>query len=258
MFIERYGKLLFVDGAFVAPTICFIAGEGEESGDSGGSTDSGTGSEGDSDQGKNNGGQSDDIEGFWNDDADSQGKPTGSEGQSVTDSDKPGEPVDHFGRALDAMVFDSPVNQDAFTENGEINLEKLNEQLLSNNKQVARQTMLMVARLLKASQDQVRDEMGGLIDSRLEDSKSIDFLEKAIPAAADPDVRPVLEGVYAQALKRSKGDRAKALAQTKKFFKKFQSSAGADLELDTPPQPMGGVEPNSESDWMDLLSPTDP
>src|SRR3546814_15314619 len=66
---------------------------------------------------------------------------------------------------------------------------------------------------------------------------------KDFPAAADPTVGPMIQSVFNQALKNTKGDRTKAVAQTKKMISLMARRTGGDLNLNVAPRGPNAVPP---------------
>lgn len=128
---------------------------------------------------------------------------------------------------------------------GDEGLGNLNKTMQAKNQQAMRNMMGFFGESMKAFEQR----MGKMIAEKLEGSfferDSNAALESRIPDMANPNLRPVLQGVYSQALKHHKGDKSKAVEMTQAFLKEFR---GGD-DLSTPPGQPKRQSRESGIDW---------
>src|SRR3546814_5097438 len=116
-----------------------------------------------------------------------------------------------------------------------------------------RQTMTMSATLMRAYGDrlleQVRGEMQGMFEGRDDQSK----LTKDFPAAGDPTDGPMIQSVFNQALKNTKGDRTKAVAQKKTQISLMARRTGGVTHLNVEQRGQNDMQPIHEAEWLEEL-----
>src|SRR3546814_6045347 len=107
----------------------------------------------------------------------------------------------------------------------------------------------MSATLMRAYGDRllepVRGEMQGMFEGRDDQSQ----IAKDFPAAADPTLGLMIQSVFNQALKNTKGDRTKAVAQTKKMISLMARRTGGDLNLNVAPSGTTAVPTTPVTAW---------
>lgn len=199
-----------------------------------------------------NTGEEAELEAFWGGQTDPNG-----------DGSNPGDPdPDDSGQSDTATQLGEMLNgfdPGAFFDDtlaGEINegnFQNVNERFVTAQRATMRQTMQMSAMLMRAYGDrlleQVRGEMAGMFEGRDDQTQ----LTRDFPAAADPVVGPMIQSVFAQALKNAKGNRAAAVTQTKKMISLMARRTGGDLNLNVAPRGPNDVPPTPTTDWLDEL-----
>lgn len=170
-----------------------------------------------------------------------------------------GERSDFAGQLterLNGLTFGDPIfNADIAGQINEGNFDGVQERFTDMGRQIVRESMALQVQILRpfAEQliEQMRSEVGQTLTSR-DDSESLVTL---FPAAKNPVMAKTIEPIYAQALKNSKGDRTKAVAQTKEMLRFMAGESAADLNIDIAPRGQGdrgGPTPNFN--WLDELT----
>jgi hypothetical protein len=145
---------------------------------------------------------------------------------------------------------------DLATQINEGNFEGINARMQEIGTNMVKQSLAMTVSILRPLTEQimgqVRDEINGTLTNR-DDGEQ---LTRDFPAAKDPNVRPVVENLYRQALRNTKGNRTEAVAQVKSMMSLVTKSTADDLGLDVAPR---GAEDFGRSrspaiNWLDELS----
>lgn len=200
-----------------------------------------------------NTGDESDLAAFWNGQSDEDsgnsnpgGSDDGDSGQTDT-ATQLGEMLNGFNPGA---LFDDAIT----SQINEGNFDGFNERFTNAARATMRQTMTMSATLMRAYGDrlldQIRSEMQGMFEGRDDQSQ----LTRDFPAAADPEVGPMIQSVFSQALKNTKGDRGKAVTLTKKMISLMARRTGGDLNLNVAPRGPNDVPPTPHTDWLDELN----
>lgn len=206
-------------------------GHGGGGGDSNGGGNNGGGNSGDSGQSggnQNNDGQSFNAESFWNS---PEPEGTSQESQGPTDAE--------FGQSLMQTITNfqgSPVfDAETASQIAEGNLDGVNQRLQAMQQGVLRQSMIMMAQILQRFDTQVDGRISGQINQNSTRQSDESMLSEQFPSFTKPEVRPVIQGVFQQSLKHSKGDRKAALEMTRGMLKSMGQLGGSDFGFSTPP-----------------------
>lgn len=196
-----------------------------------------TDSSGNADSTGNNAGQDDALSSFWSDP-----QPEAPASADSTSTDVPEGQT--LGQSLLASIdafAPPPAFTDALAEEiGQGNFEGVNNAIAGAHKAALRQSLTMQAQMLQPVVASVLSRVQDMIDSRLGNRDNQETLLEAFPSAADPKVRPMIQSVFEQSLKHTKGDRTKAVAMTKDMLKVFGKTASQDLGLEIPPSDRDG------------------
>lgn len=217
------------------------------------------GGSGDSDSANNNGGQEDELGQFWDDvEADD---PSGSSenlaaaGESSQRQQAGKTGAEMLNDAINGLSFgDGLMNQELFDDEGNMDFKAFNEGLQNRLQQAVRQTIFTMAPMLQQLQSGMQQEMETRIKTALESRDDFGALKTELPYADDPEMGPVVQGIYAQAKKRAKGDRAKAIALTNKYLQKLGHTVKPEDDVES----AGGVgrvkeKPAMGDSWMTFL-----
>lgn len=198
--------------------------------------------------GENNAGQGFDYAGFWNEPSaegganrDSSGGGNGGQSNQQQPGGNGGN--QSYGERLNAeiggMRFDEVFTRDVADQIADGNLEGANAGIQALGQQVLRQSVIMNAKLMQTFGNNIMEMMRGEIQAALGNRDNNESLLEAFPSAKDPAIRPMINGVFQQAMKHSGGDRSKAIALTRDMLKFMGNKAAGDFGLETPP---GGRE----------------
>lgn len=195
------------------------------------------------DQNKDNNGQSFDASGFW--------KEPEPEGTPPPDSGEEGRKV---GTELAQMINNAGVvpeifNRDIAEQIANGDFTKINEVFAESQRNTIKQFIPVMGKLLEVVTSRLEAQFEQRLQGTLKNDKDVTHLETHFPQAKDPAVRPIVERVYKQALQNTKGDRDKAIEQTKGMLAAFGTSMG----LTTPPSDPNGGTGGSSSLVDELL-----
>lgn len=220
----------------------------------GGEGNSGAPASGES--GNNNTSNSFDADAFWGSSAPGESGSSDSESASGDQSGSGTEFKDQLTQQLSNLNFGEPVMnadmQEAFT-NGDF--DGFNKALDTRLSHVVRQSLGLAVSVLRPFADQIMTDVEDRISQRLGSRDDADTLLSDFPAAKDPKIRPVVENLYKQALKNTKGDRPAAVEQVKSMMRLVSTGVADDLGLNVAPR---GAEdsgrPATSVNWLDELN----
>lgn len=239
-----------------------IEGEGGQTQGSGGDNGGGnSGADGSGTGESNNDGQTFDANAFWgNSDDGSSSAPSGESAQSGAE----GESGSSDGQSLqevltgqlEKMTFGDPVFTAEVAEQiNEGNFEGVEARIQSQMRSAVGNSLRMMVSILKPFAEQMttqmREEMTQTFSSR-DDNQT---LEQMFPGAKNPAVRPMVQSIYSQALKNTKGDRAEAVKQTKEMLRHAAGVTAGDLDLSV--HQRGADDsgaPAKSTNWLDELT----
>lgn len=124
----------------------------------------------------------------------------------------------------------------------------LNEVIRKGQEQTLRNAMGFFAESMQSMQQKFERLITEKLDSTFYERDGNAALESSIPEMNKPHLRPVLQGIYSQAMKHNKGDKAKSVQTVQAFLREFQGEVGGDSDLTTPPGQQRGQR-NSGVDW---------
>lgn len=209
--------------------------EGEEhaggGGESGQQQNNGGGNGGDSGtqgQQQNNDGQQFNAESFWNSPEPDGGN--SNESQGPTDAE--------FGQTLMQGItqYQGGAVFDAETANqiAEGNLDGVNQRMAAMQQGVLRQAMIMTSQILQRFESQIDGRINGAVTQNSTQRDDTSMLTEAFPSFAKPETKPVIQGVFNQSLRHTKGDRKAALEMTRGMLKSMGQLGGADFGFERP------------------------
>lgn len=197
---------------------------GDNQGVTSGDSDNGTGT-------KDNNGQTFDAAGFW--------KEPEPDGVTAPDSGEEGRKI---GTELANMIQGAGVvpeifNRDIAEQVANGDFKAINELFAESQRNTIKQFVPVVGKLLEVVVQRMETQFESRLQGTLRSDKDTTHLETHFPQAKNPAVRPIVERVYKQALTNTKGDRDKAIEQTKGMLAAF----GSEMGLTTPPADPSGV-----------------
>lgn len=171
---------------------------------------------------------------YWDTPKEDEAKPNEPAATPAAESSE-ADPMKAINSMVDGLDFGEGIKPTeemlAEMEKGDFSL--FNTNLMEGQKKAAVANMQVTAKMLHSAMDQMKSMMTNLIATNTKVQSRTNAMLEGIPAAKDPSLRPMVEGMYAQSLARNKGDEAKAVAETNAFIKHFASQANS--QLDTPP-----------------------
>lgn len=176
-----------------------------------------------------------------------QGSGTGNDGNSF---------AQQLTQQLGSMAFGDPVfTPEIAQEINEGNFAGFEKRLQTQMQNAVRQAMAMQVQVLRPFAEQLMSQMRGEMGSTLTERDNVDTLVRDFPAAKNPTVAPVIKSIFDQALTRNKGDRVKAVAQTKQMLAHMAGVTAGDLNLDVAPMGQGDSRPQQPAiNWLDELT----
>jgi len=223
---------------------------------SGGNADGGASGAGES----NNDGQNFDATTFWgNSDGGSSSDPSGESAQNGgnDESGSSGGGLQQIltGR-LESMTFGDPVFTDEIAEQINAgNFEGVEARIQAQMRNSVRNALSMMVSILKPFSEQLTQQMRGEMNSTFSSRDDSSALETLFPAAKNPAVRPMIQSIYTQALKNTRGNRDKAVAQTKEMLKFAADVSAEDLDISVNPRGAGDEgRPQTATNWLDELT----
>ena len=238
-------------------------GEGEGGGGVAGGDDNFGGNPGGGASGageSNNGGQDFDATSFWGNSEGGDGSdPSGesAQGGAGDGSGSSGESLQQVltGR-LESMTFGEPVFTPEIAEQINAgNFEGVESRIQTQMRNSVRNALSMMVSILKPFSEQLTEQMRGEMNNMFNSRDDSSALETMFPAAKNPAVRPMIQSIYMQALKNSKGNREKAVSQTKEMLKFAAGVSAEDLDITVNPRGAGDEgRPQTATNWLDELT----
>lgn len=211
----------------------------------------------------NNTGTGFDASAFWNGPApDANAAPSGesasgNSGESGTPGD--GQRSDfatQLTERLDGLTFGDPIfNAEVAGQINEGNFDGVQERFTAMGRQIVRESMALQVQILRPFAEQLIEQMRGEVGQTFTNRDNNESLVTLFPAAKNPVMAKTIEPIYAQALKNAKGDRVKAVAQTKEMLRFMAGESASDLNIEIAPRGQGdrgGPTPNFN--WLDELT----
>jgi hypothetical protein len=211
----------------------------------------------------NNTGAGFDAAAFWNGPAPAEGvappgeSASGDSSESGTSGD--GQRSDfatELTQRLDGLTFGDPIfNAEVAGQINEGNFDGVQERFTAMGRQIVRESMALQVQILRPFAEQLIEQMRGEVGQTFNARDNNESLVTLFPAAKNPAMAKTIEPIYAQALKNAKGDRVKAVAQTKEMLRFMAGESASDLNIEIAPRGQGdrgGPTPNFN--WLDELT----
>lgn len=229
-----------------APDHPGLGDEGSDAGEDSTQTDdnkSGNESAEDNESGtKDNRGQETSLDKFW------EGKP---EDESASDdSEEAGKKVgQELAGIIQGTQFNPLFSKEIAEQIADGDFDGANKAFADAQRHAMAQNTAVFAKLLEEFGGRLMSKVQREITTHIGKTQAVETLESSFPAAKDPAARPIIEGVFNQALVNNKGDRAKAVAETNRVLKAFGKSTG----LTTPPPDSGAPVSSGAQSLVDSL-----
>ena len=196
--------------------------------------------------GGNNNGEADPLAAFWGSNEESS-EGDGNDGNSGDSGQTP-----NFLEAINNMPVAGIFTDSALEKLGNGDYSEINTNLESTIRQASQQQFAQTVQLLNLFGERLVATMEQRFSGTLEQRDSSAFLEQNFPSAKDPKIRPMVENVFNQAMKNTKGNRAEAIKQTKEMLALLgkQTAADTGLPLDT----SGDSSASGKNNWLQKLT----
>lgn len=239
--------------------------EGEEGGATqGGSGDNGGagggnagGATGVGASGADNSGENFDPSSFWDGPAPEAPAAPATESAGGAQSESGAQPnlATTLAGQINGLTFGEPIfNAEVADQINQGDFSGVQKRFESAMQTAVRQSLSMNVQVLQPFAEQilaqVREEFGSTLNTR----DNQETLTRDFPAAKNPQVAPIIQGVFDQALTRSKGDRTAAVKMTKQMLSFMAQSTAGDLGLSVAPQSADDRRPATATNWLDELS----
>lgn len=235
--------------------------------DSSGGSDNGGGNSGNSggengnagNQG-NNGGNSFDANSFWDSPAEETPPASGNGGSAGGGNPPQGTQQNQnegnaFATALNGLNFGQGVFTPEAVEamnNGDVT--QFHTNMTNFGREVTRQAVIMAAQLMQRNNEQQTQAFERMMDNRFGQRDTESDLGREIPSYSQPGMKPIVDGIMAQALRLTKGKRPEAIAMTKEMLKTQATLLGKDFNITTPPGGAGNdFGTGQQTNWEEEL-----
>lgn len=224
-----------------------------------------SGGTGSGDSGANNTGDNFDPAAFWNGPAPAEGAaPSGESagnngGESGTgngNGNNQGQFAQQLTERLNGLTFGDPIfNSEVAEQINEGNYDGVQQRFNAMGQQIVREALAMQVQILRPFAEQLLEQVRNETNQTFNSRDNQESLVTLFPAAKNPVMAKTIQPIYDQALKNAKGDRAKAVAQTKEMLRFMAGESAQDLNIEIAPRGQGdrgGPTPNFN--WLDELT----
>jgi hypothetical protein len=232
------------------------AGGDNQGGNSGnsGQSDGNAGNQG------NNTGSQFDPGSFWNSPAEETPPNSGSAGSNQQGTQNQGGGGNEnqgsaFADALNGLNFGNGVfTPEAVEKMNGGDATQFHQNMYNFGREVTRQAVIMAAQLMQQNNRQLEERFGQMVDGRFGQQHTEQDLAREIPSYTKPGMKPVVDGIMAQALKVTKNDRKAAIAMTKEMLKVQTQALASDFGISTPPGGAGNdFGTGQQTNWEEEL-----
>lgn len=196
----------------------------------------------------NNTGETFDAGAFWGEPDPNEQTPQGPDADAVRNGLTESLANLNFG----AIPFDNEIAEQINSGN----FDGINQRLQEFGTNAVKQSLAMTVSILKPLTEQILTQVRAEVSGTMSGRDDADQLVRDFPSAKDPKIRPVVQNLYTQALKNTKGNRAEATAQVKSMMALITQSTSDDLGLDVAPRGADdfGRSRSPTINWLDELS----
>ena len=208
----------------------------------------------------NNAGETFDPSTFWDSPQEENGSaPSGESAGTTTPSGGNGEQggfAQQLATQLEAMTFGDPIFTPEIAEEiNQGNFAGFEKRVQAQMQQAVRQALSLNVQIMRPLADQIMEKMRAEFGGTLSERDNESALIKDFPAAKNPQVAPIIKGIFDQAMVKAKGDRAKAVAMTKQMVAFMANTTADDLDLNIAPRGAGDSRPpQPTTNWLDELT----
>lgn len=215
--------------------------------------------------GADNTGQAPDYSQFWAEPSSDESSSAGSAGSAGNGTQGEGSPQNQQERPNPAATLGEDIGkidfganimtQSAIEKLGNGDASEFHANLNNMGREAVTSAIRLMVPIMGQLRDQLRSEMTKTVDSTNTGRDDSAALLAAIPSSSDPKVKPIVESIFAQAKKITKGDRAAAISMTKDMLKLQMQTMSNDLGI--PPAGSGnnsGLVTTETVDWLAELA----
>lgn len=245
---NRFGGVMSIEGE----------GEGAGTGDNTGGNTGGTTNAGGT---QDNAGETIDPAAFWAEPKPAAAGSPGSPGSADSGAAGGGQTGDNtsqeFTNRIGKLNFGDTFTPEIAKQVAEGDMTGVNKQIAGQMRQATQEGLVLSAQLMQLHGDHLMTKVAQLIDSRLGTRDNTASLQESFPTYTDAGMKPVIDGMFNQAMKHAGGDRTKAIAMTRDMLKYVGKTGAGDLGITTPPggpgDDFGASSTNSKSLVDELL-----
>lgn len=203
--------------------------------------------------GGNNDGNDFNPDAFWGSSS-PDGQQNNPDGGQPNGGTPPANPAEEIATAINTANFGVFFDDAVTAEINDGNFENFNQRMNQGLQAATRQSVQYSMQVMKMYGDrilaQVREEMAGTLEGRDDQAQLI----RDFPSAANPQIAPMIQQVYGQALQNTGGDRVKAVTQAKRMLALMAQTSGNDLDLRVAPRSQYDDPPAPQTNWLDELN----
>lgn len=115
----------------------------------------------------------------------------------------------------------------------------INKAISAQLVQATQQSVAMSAQIMKLVSEKIMGDVDARINGAFGNRDNVDSLAKSFPSYNDPGMKPVIDGVFNQAMSLSKGDREAAIKSTREMLRYMGKSGAQDLGISEAPSGSG-------------------
>jgi hypothetical protein len=119
--------------------------------------------------------------------------------------------------------------------------------------QSTQQAVIFSAELIKKSQEHILNQVQALMDGRLGSRDNSEALGKEFPSYNDRGMKPIIDGIFGQAMRLTEGDRTKAIEHTKSMLRYMGNQGRTDMGINLPPDDPHGANMNGVKSLVEEL-----
>lgn len=179
---------------------------------------------------------------FWNEPEGEGAADSGTGAQGSSSQQQQVAPADEakeFGQRIAAITFDPVFNEKIIAELGEGNVDAVNQAIQGQLSKAMTQAITLSAELMQKQSRVMAQQVQAMIDNALGGRDDSQLLKDNFSSYEDPALRPMIQNVFQQSLKHSKGDKTKAIQMTKDMLAHMGGTGAKDFGITTPP---GGAD----------------
>lgn len=196
---------------------------------------------------------------FWTGSGDETGKVPAGESAAKPDSSSGTEPqptpAQALGTALQQLQLGNNVmTPEVIAELAEGKPEKFHAGMAEFGRQAVAESIKLMIPVMRQLQEELTQSFEAKLNGTLTSRDNAADLLAAIPSAADPSVRPMVDSIFNRAMVVAKGDRKVAIDFTKQMLLIQSERLGTDIGLPPRNPADGGALVPSSTNWLDELA----